>query len=195
MKSAAFLVVALVALDLSSAFIAPQVQVNHGVQPLQMAAGPVSRRDLISNIATISVAGVMTTGAAAFAEEAVAPAAAPPKPDMGPVPTDFKVKGEYYPDAILLVKNMRYATLMDKGTPNMEQIGKSVRKQMVDFVAQYRRNNKVNGRLSYSTLYTSINVLAGHYASYGPKFPVPEKRRKRLLQEYNDIEKNMRKNR
>lgn len=53
---------------------------------------------------------------------------------------------------------------------------------MVEFVSNYRRSDKINGKLSYSNLYTSISVLAGHYASYGPKFPVPEKRRKRLLQ-------------
>lgn len=54
--------------------------------------------------------------------------------------------------------------------------------QMVEFVANYRRSNNISGKLSYSNLYTSISVLAGHYASYGPKFPVPEKRRKRLMQ-------------
>ena len=67
--------------------------------------------------------------------------------------------------------------------------------EMGDFVAYYRRFSGVNGKQSYSLLYTSINVLAGHYTSYGVKFPVPEKRRKRLLQEFNDIEKNLRKKR
>ncbi|CAM9850370.1 unnamed protein product [Phaeothamnion confervicola] len=52
-----------------------------------------------------------------------------------------------------------------------------------------RRFPNVAGKISYSNLYTSINVLAGHYASYGPKFPVPEKRRKRLFIEYSDIER------
>lgn len=56
--------------------------------------------------------------------------------------------------------------------------------QMIEFVANYRRSNNIAGKLSYSNLYTSISVLAGHYASYGPKFPVPEKRRKRLMQVY-----------
>lgn len=53
---------------------------------------------------------------------------------------------------------------------------------MIEFVANYRRSTNISGKLSYSNLYTSISVLAGHYASYGPKFPVPEKRRKRLMQ-------------
>lgn len=33
------------------------------------------------------------------------------------------------------------------------------------------------------------------FASYGTKIPVPDKRKKRLLQEFNDIEKNIRKKR
>jgi photosystem II Psb27 protein len=66
---------------------------------------------------------------------------------------------------------------------------------MNDFVSFYRRFDGINGKQSFSLLYTSINVLSGHYTSYGVKFPVPEKRRKRLLQEYNDIEKNIRKKR
>ncbi|KAJ1383253.1 hypothetical protein B484DRAFT_341929, partial [Ochromonadaceae sp. CCMP2298] len=51
------------------------------------------------------------------------------------------------------------------------------------------------GKQSFSLLYTSINVLAGHYTSYGVKIPLPEKRKKRLLQEFNDIDKNIRKKR
>ncbi len=70
-----------------------------------------------------------------------------------------------------------------------------MKKEMIDFISFYRRFTNVSGRQSFSTLYTAINVLAGHYTSYGVKFPVPEKRRKRLYQEYNEIEKNIKKKR
>jgi photosystem II Psb27 protein len=66
---------------------------------------------------------------------------------------------------------------------------------MNDFVSFYRRFTSIAGKQSFSLLYTSISVLAGHYTSYGTKFPVPEKRRKRLLQEFNEIEKNIKKKR
>ena len=62
----------------------------------------------------------------------------------------------------------------------MDTINKNMKKEMVDFVSFYRRFSNVAGKQSFSTLYTAINVLAGHYTSYGTKFPVPEKRRKRL---------------
>jgi photosystem II Psb27 protein len=75
------------------------------------------------------------------------------------------------------------------------KVATKTKAEINEFVSYYRRFTGINGKQSFSLLYTSINVLAGHYTSYGVKFPVPEKRRKRLLQEYNDIEKNIRKKR
>jgi photosystem II Psb27 protein len=90
---------------------------------------------------------------------------------------------------------MRYAVQLEKGNPIISDIAQKTKDEMGDFVAYYRRFQGISGKQSFSLLYTSINVLAGHYTSYGVKFPVPEKRRKRLMQEFNDIEKNIRKRR
>ena len=70
-----------------------------------------------------------------------------------------------------------------------------MKKEMVDFVSYYRRFPAVAGKPSFSTLYTAINVLAGHYTSYGFKYPLPEKRRKRLYQEYAEVEKSLKRGR
>ena len=90
---------------------------------------------------------------------------------------------------------MVIATGLAKGSDSMEDFGKNMKKEMVDFVSYYRRFPKVAGKPSFSTLYTSINVLAGHYTSYGFKYPLPEKRRKRLYQEYQEIDKSLRRGR
>jgi photosystem II Psb27 protein len=90
---------------------------------------------------------------------------------------------------------MIIATGLSKGAENMEDFGKDLKKEMIDFVSYYRRFPKVAGKPSFSTLYTSINVVAGHYTSYGFKYPLPEKRRKRLYQEYAEIERSLKRNR
>mmetsp|Transcript_33686 Transcript_33686/g.34312 ORF Transcript_33686/g.34312 Transcript_33686/m.34312 type:complete len:202 (+) Transcript_33686:86-691(+) len=139
-------------------------------------------------------AAVFSGAVSAWAEEAVtAPADA--KPELGTPPEDFGISGNYYDDATRVVKHMRYACQLQKGDPIIVDFAGKTKKEMNEFVSSYRRFNSVNGRQSFSLLYTSISVLAGHYTSYGLKFPVPEKRRKRLLQEFNDIEKNIRKKR
>jgi photosystem II Psb27 protein len=86
-------------------------------------------------------------------------------------------------------------TGLAKGADRMEDFGKNLKKEMIDFVSYYRRFPQVAGKPSFSTLYTSINVLAGHYTSYGYKYPLPEKRRKRLYQEYAEIDKSLKRNR
>ena len=90
---------------------------------------------------------------------------------------------------------MVVATGLGKGATKMEDFGKEMKKEMIEFVSYYRRFPKVAGKPSFSTLYTSINVLAGHYTSYGFKYPLPEKRRKRLYQEYAEIEKSLKRGR
>eukprot|EP00325_Prymnesiales_sp_UTEX-LB-985_P010190 CAMPEP_0174714410 /NCGR_PEP_ID=MMETSP1094-20130205/17641_1 /TAXON_ID=156173 /ORGANISM="Chrysochromulina brevifilum, Strain UTEX LB 985" /LENGTH=173 /DNA_ID=CAMNT_0015913755 /DNA_START=23 /DNA_END=544 /DNA_ORIENTATION=+ len=101
----------------------------------------------------------------------------------------YKLKKDYPQDARAMLTNMVTATEMARGTPNMEQTVKATRAEMNDFVAFYRRQPKVAGMPSFSTMYTAINTLSGHYASYGNKYPVPEKRKVRLQQQYKEIER------
>jgi photosystem II Psb27 protein len=84
---------------------------------------------------------------------------------------------------------MKEATELTRGAPGMTDTVARVRADMNDFVALYRRNDKVAGSPSYSTLYTATNTLSGHYASYGPNYPVPEKRKKRLQQQFSEVER------
>eukprot|EP00904_Undaria_pinnatifida_P007382 jgi/Undpi1/3774/HiC_scaffold_16.g07143.m1 len=147
----------------------------------------MSRKNAIASFSVGAAAVLLGSVPTLAADEAAAPAA-PATATDGP-PTDWGLTKQYYPDAAKMVRHMRYCTNMEKGDPNMSDIALNCKKEMVEFVANYRRSSNINGKLSYSNLYTSISVLAGHYASYGPKFPVPEKRRKRLLQEYTDIER------
>jgi photosystem II Psb27 protein len=110
-------------------------------------------------------------------------------------PTDFGLTYSYETDAARVRAHMVTATGLAKGSERMEDFGKNLKKEMIDFVSYYRRFPQVAGKPSFSTLYTSINVLAGHYTSYGYKYPLPEKRRKRLYQEYAEIEKSLKRSR
>lgn len=174
---------------------APTMMADAGV-----ADGKLSRRATLSSFASAAAAAALGSLAptAARADEAevvaeVAPAAPAPPPKPAPPPrpvtTDFKLKKDYPADAKAMLTNMRAATALTRGAPGMEDIVKNTRSEMNDFVAFYRRQPKVAGMPSFSTLYTAINTLSGHYASYGNKYPVPEKRRTRLEQQYKEIDR------
>jgi len=102
---------------------------------------------------------------------------------------NYQLKKDYREDAKQMLNNMRTATELTRGEPGMEDIVKKTRSEMNDFVAFYRRQPKVAGMPSFSTLYTAINTLSGHYASYGNKYPVPTKRKERLQQQYKEIDR------
>ena len=173
-----------------SALLFASCAVVSGLAPTPVRKQVLARRETFGAAAAAVAATVGVVPA--FAEEGAAPVEAPAEVVF---PTDWGITSDYYTDAAKVVTHMRLATSLEKGAPNMEKIALNTKKEMIDFVAFYRRFTNVSGKQSFSTLYTAINVLAGHYTSYGPKFPVPEKRRKRLYQEYAEIEKNIKKRR
>ena len=146
---------------------AMRVQVN---TPARVSA-PVCMSDVSRRAALAGAAAAAFGALPAFAE------------------TNYGLKKDYREDAKQMLDNMRAATELTRGTPGMEETVKKTRSEMNDFVAFYRRQPKVAGMPSFSTLYTAINTLSGHYASYGNKYPVPTKRKERLQQQYKEIER------
>ncbi|GKY92865.1 hypothetical protein MPSEU_000255700 [Mayamaea pseudoterrestris] len=149
-----------------------------------------ARRDFLKTAG----AAVLTSGLVS-ASPALAEVVVPEQSTTYAFPVDWGLSFKYDEDAAKVRNHMVVATGLAKGSEKMEEFGKNMKKEMVDFVSYYRRFPKVAGKPSFSTLYTSINVLAGHYTSYGFKYPLPEKRRKRLYQEYAEIEKSLKRGR
>ncbi|KAG8468855.1 hypothetical protein KFE25_007373 [Diacronema lutheri] len=108
---------------------------------------------------------------------------------------DYGLSKDYMTDAQNLIVNMKLATNLTRGAPGFEETVVATRKEMNDFVSYYRRQARYSGAQSFNTIYTAINTLAGHYASYGNTYPVPSKRRERLTVQYKEIEKYLKKGR
>mmetsp|Transcript_10363 Transcript_10363/g.11452 ORF Transcript_10363/g.11452 Transcript_10363/m.11452 type:complete len:183 (+) Transcript_10363:77-625(+) len=154
--------------------------------------GVSARREFLK---TVGTAGVASVAGVAFPIVASAEVEVPSQVTEYDFPTDWGLSFDYAADAAKVRSHMVTATGLGKGANKMEDFGKNMKKEMVDFVSYYRRFPKIAGKPSFSTLYTSINVLAGHYTSYGFKYPLPEKRRKRLYQEYAEIDKSLKRGR
>ena len=155
---------------------------------LHQESATSARRDFLKSA---GAAAVLTT----LPNVASAEIVVPPQSTDYDFPNDWGLTFKYEDDAARVRQHMVVATGLAKGADKMEEFGKNMKKEMVDFVSYYRRFPKVAGKPSFSTLYTSINVLAGHYTSYGYKYPLPEKRRKRLYQEYAEIDKSLKRGR
>jgi len=89
-----------------------------------------------------------------------------------------RLNGSGVADVSSLLEKMKAATQVKRGDPGIKETVEGARDEMNRFVAYYRRNNKVAGAASFSTLYTAISTLSGHFQNYGPEYPVPAKRQK-----------------
>eukprot|EP00815_Leptocylindrus_aporus_P010488 CAMPEP_0116064754 /NCGR_PEP_ID=MMETSP0322-20121206/9311_1 /TAXON_ID=163516 /ORGANISM="Leptocylindrus danicus var. apora, Strain B651" /LENGTH=160 /DNA_ID=CAMNT_0003550849 /DNA_START=187 /DNA_END=669 /DNA_ORIENTATION=+ len=151
-----------------------------------------TRQDFLQSSAAVIASSAAVT---AFPGMASAEIEVPTQFTEYDFPEDWGLSFKYEEDAAKVRLHMITATGLGKGAEKMETYGKNMKKEMIDFVSYYRRFPKIAGKPSFSTLYTSINVLAGHYTSYGFKYPLPEKRRKRLYQEYAEIDKSLKRGR
>lgn len=97
------------------------------------------------------------------------------------------LSGDYRQDTLDLINSLRTSIELPEETPEKRAALLDSRAKINDFVSRYRRNNSVAGLRSFTTLSTALNNLAGHYSSY-PNRPLPEKLKKRLDQEFRQVE-------
>lgn len=80
-------------------------------------------------------------------------------------------------------------SLIDKATEiialpldddTLEARAGDLRKDINNWVARYRRDDRFSGKPSFSNLYSAVNAIAGHYNSFGPTARIPAKRLDRI---------------
>jgi photosystem II Psb27 protein len=97
------------------------------------------------------------------------------------------LSGNYSSDTIAVVENLRTAIDLPDDATNKKEVVTLARRQISDYASRYRRNSATAGLRSFTTMQTALNAIAGYYSSYGNR-PVPEKLRKRLDQEFKQVE-------
>ena len=97
------------------------------------------------------------------------------------------LSGNYTQDTTAVLANLRKAIDLPDDATDKKEVVDLARAQISDYVSRYRRNSKTAGLRSFTTMQTASNAVAGYYSSYGNR-PVPEKLKKRLTQEFRQVE-------
>ncbi|EFN51966.1 hypothetical protein CHLNCDRAFT_59045 [Chlorella variabilis] len=100
-----------------------------------------------------------------------------------------KAQQRYEKETGQVISDVRNAALLERGAPGREETMESVRKEINDWVARYRRDTAFSGRPSYGNTYSAVNAMAGHLNSFGATAPIPKKRLERLVKELDDAER------
>ena len=97
------------------------------------------------------------------------------------------LSGNYSQDTLAVLENLRTAIELPEDATNKKEVITLARNQISDYASRYRRDSKVAGLRSFTTMQTALNALAGYYSSYGNR-PLPEKLKTRLNQEFRQVE-------
>ncbi len=97
------------------------------------------------------------------------------------------MSGDYRQDTLAVLDTLRTAVALPEGSPDKATIQAEAREKINEFAARYRRDSAVSSLNSFTTMRTALNSLAGHYSSY-PNRPLPEKLKRRLEQEFKQVE-------
>ena len=106
---------------------------------------------------------------------------------MGCTSNPSGLSGNYRQDTIAVLDNLKTAINLPDDASNKKEVVTLARRQISDYASRYRRDPKTSGLRSFTTMQTALNAIAGYYSSYGNR-PVPEKLRKRLDQEFRQVE-------
>ncbi|MGK7937109.1 MAG: photosystem II protein Psb27 [Xenococcaceae cyanobacterium] len=106
---------------------------------------------------------------------------------MGCSSSPSGLTGNYGQDTLAVLENLKTAIELPDDAANKKEVVTLARAQISDYASRYRRDGKVAGLRSFTTMQTALNALAGYYSSYGNR-PLPEKLKKRLTQEFNQVE-------
>jgi len=104
--------------------------------------------------------------------------------------TGTGIVGDYRQDTLTLLENAKQLIEMPVGAEGREELQQTVRDQINDYAARYRRDNQFAGSRSFTTMQTALNALAGYYSSpYSINRPLPDKLKTRLNQEFAQVER------
>lgn len=95
--------------------------------------------------------------------------------------------GNYRQDTLTVVENLTTMLEMPSDAPDVLEQRQAARDQMNDYASRYRRDGRVSGLRSFTTMQTALNSLAGFYSSYGSR-PLSDKLKTRLKQEFRQVE-------
>lgn len=103
--------------------------------------------------------------------------------------TSLALTGDYTEDTLAVIQDLNKAITLpnDADIETKKEIQINTRQQINDYVSRYRKNSKYSGLKSFTTMQTALNSLAGYYTSYGNR-PLPDTLKKRLDQEFKQVE-------
>jgi|Transcript_14069 photosystem II Psb27 protein len=95
---------------------------------------------------------------------------------------------KYTEQTTAVIEQVKYTLDLPTDSPDKAGAIEKTRQLTNAWVAKYRRDKAITGRPSYGNVYSALNAVSGHYNNFGTKYPLPAKRKDRVLDEFKTAE-------
>ena len=100
------------------------------------------------------------------------------------------LSGDYESDTVSVTKSLGEVVSPSMDSGDASQSESEAVALIYEYIAKYRPRREINERVSFTTMQTALNSLAGHYKTF-PNRPIPEKLKDRLIQEFAQAENSL----
>ncbi|WP_320664134.1 photosystem II protein Psb27 [Prochlorococcus sp. MIT 1223] len=95
--------------------------------------------------------------------------------------------GDYSKDTMNVAKVLKASVVLPESDQEESISDEETVFLITDYISRYRNRSQVNKSVSFTTMQTALNSLAGHYKTF-PNRPVPENLKNRLEEELSKAE-------
>ena len=92
------------------------------------------------------------------------------------------MSGDYITDTVSVIHDLQETIAMPSDSEGLSDSEDQAVQLITAYISRYRNRSQVNKSLSYTTMQTALNAMAGHYKTF-PNRPLPDQLKERLENE------------
>ena len=100
----------------------------------------------------------------------------------------YSMSGDYLNDTLTVARSLQETVSIPDDAEGRIEADKEAVVLITDYISRYRNRSQVNSTVSFTTMQTALNALAGHVKTF-PKRPIPQTLKDRLAKELGEAEK------
>ena len=89
------------------------------------------------------------------------------------------MSGDYMSDTVSVAQSLQDTIAISQDSEDLEEAEKEAVQLITAYISRYRNRSQVNQSLSYTTMQTALNAMAGHYKTFSNR-PLPDQLKERL---------------
>ena len=97
------------------------------------------------------------------------------------------MSGDYITDTVSVIHDLQETIAMPSDSEGLSDSEDQAVQLITAYISRYRNRSQVNQSLSYTTMQTALNAMAGHYKTFKNR-PLPDQLKNRLKEQLTKAE-------